>query len=52
MSPSEGVSGTLIMKRVETGPGKGGEKKGMARWICEDTGQSGRRIGKSRAEKG
>ena len=34
MSPSEGVAGALIMKRIETGPGKGGRERDWPVWFA------------------
>lgn len=51
MSPSEGVAGALIMKRVETGPGDGGEGEGLASQVCKGTGQRWVKKRESRAEK-
>ena len=34
------VTGALVMKRIETGSGEGGETEGMASQVCKSTGQS------------
>lgn len=40
MSPSEGVTGALVMKRIDSGSGEGGETEGMASRVCKNTGQT------------